>query len=76
MPAYDPRHRRHFPLDEMDADFVDRLVANPDVRERIARYWPLVDPEDYSEWVKFEGKRVKFELASALIQLCGFKPEA
>lgn len=60
-----------FDLKNLDLDDIVRIAKHPDIRERVQRRWPLIDPHDFSEWVKFEDEYIPFHVAKAIIDFVG-----
>jgi hypothetical protein len=55
----------------IDLDMIVRIAADNRVRLRVKMHWPIHDPFEYNEWVKFEGKLLPFRFAKEIIEFVG-----
>ena len=55
----------------IDLDMIVRIAADPQIRHRVTMHWPLIDPFEFKEWVKFEGKHIPFRFAKEIIEFLG-----
>ena len=62
---------RTWTLEDLGVGGMYKLSQDPDIRMRIKHHWPLISPTDFSEWVKFDGKYIRFEDAKAIVEFCG-----
>jgi hypothetical protein len=63
--------RSQFDLTQLDLDDIIRISQNPNIRTRVKNHWPIIDPLNYTEWVRFEDELIPFHVAKAIIEFCG-----